>query len=83
VESFAVNTLVDYLSAAMRANTRRSYESAVRHFEVAWGGVLPATPDSLARYLAHHAQTFSFNTLKQRRDRSTVKRITVITRLSP
>lgn len=32
-----------YLEAATRANTRRSYESAVRHFEVEWGGHLPAT----------------------------------------
>lgn len=31
----------DYLHAATRDNTRRSYRSAVRHFEVEWGGFLP------------------------------------------
>ena len=55
-----------YLAAATRANTRRSYASAVRHFEVTWGGYLPATADSVARYLAAYAGTLSINTLKQR-----------------
>ena len=35
-----------YLDAAERANTRRSYASAIQHFEVEWGGLLPATIDS-------------------------------------
>ena len=55
-----------YLKAATRDNTRRSYQSAVRHFEVEWGGFLPASADSVARYLADHAQTLSINTLRQR-----------------
>ncbi|WP_247392581.1 hypothetical protein [Ralstonia pseudosolanacearum] len=55
-----------YLEAATRDNTRRSYQSAVRHFEVEWGGFLPASADSIARYLAAHAQTVSINTLRQR-----------------
>lgn len=55
-----------YLEAATRANTRRSYESAVRHFEVEWGGHLPATADSVARYLAKYAEHLAINTLKQR-----------------
>lgn len=55
-----------YLQAATRDNTRRSYESAVRHFEVEWGGFLPATADSMARYLADHAGKLALNTLKQR-----------------
>jgi integrase len=55
-----------YLHAATRDNTRRSYRAAVRHFEVEWGGFLPATADSLLRYLAHHAGKLSHNTLKQR-----------------
>lgn len=38
-----------YLQAATRSNTRRSYEGAVRHFEVEWGGFLPATTDTVAR----------------------------------
>ena len=55
-----------YLEAATRPNTRRSYDTALRHFEVQWGGFLPATPDSVARYLADHAETLSNNTLEQR-----------------
>lgn len=55
-----------YLSAATRANTRRSYRGAIEHYETEWGGVLPTTPDSMARYLAAYAEKLSFNTLKQR-----------------
>jgi integrase len=55
-----------YVQAATRDNTRQSYQSAVRHFEVEWGGFLPATADSIARYLADHAETLAINTLRQR-----------------
>lgn len=55
-----------YLQAGTRENTRRSYRAAVEHFEVSWGGFLPATADSIARYLADHAGQHSINTLKQR-----------------
>jgi hypothetical protein len=53
-----------YVAAATRENTRRSYQSAIRHFEVEWGGFLPASADAVARYLADHAQTLSVNTLR-------------------
>ncbi|WWL45616.1 hypothetical protein V5O39_09870 [Pseudomonas parakoreensis] len=55
-----------YLQAATRDNTRRSYRSAIEHFEVKWGGLLPATADSVARYLVEHAGVLSINTLKLR-----------------
>ena len=55
-----------YLDASECANTRRSYASAIRHFEVEWRGLLPATIDSIARYLAEHAESLSLNTLKHR-----------------
>lgn len=55
-----------YLQAATRENTQRSYQSAISHFEIEWGGFLPATADSMARYLADHADKLSINTLKQR-----------------
>ena len=55
-----------YLQAGTRENTRRSYQSAVEHFEVTWGGFLPATSDSIVRYLVDYADTLSLNTLKQR-----------------
>ena len=59
-------TIDRYVRAATRDNTRRSYRSAVEHFEVTWGGFLPATADSVARYLADHAERLSAATLKQR-----------------
>ncbi len=55
-----------YLEAADRENTRRSYASAVRHFEVEWKGLLPATQHTIAQYLADYAGTLSSNTLRQR-----------------
>lgn len=61
-----MSKLDQYIRAATRDNTRQSYQSAVRHFEVEWGGFLPATADSIARYLADHAETLAVNTLRQR-----------------
>lgn len=61
-----MNTVDDYLHAATRDNTRKSYQAAVRHYEVEWGGFLPATAESVTRYLADHAETLSINTLRQR-----------------
>jgi len=58
-----VNRLNEYLTAADRDNTRRSYESAIRHFEVEWQGLLPATGESVAQYLSDHAATLALNTL--------------------
>jgi len=55
-----------YLQAGTRENTRRSYQAAIEHFEVSWGGFLPATSDSVARYLVAHADKLSLNTLKLR-----------------
>lgn len=55
-----------YINAATRENTRKSYRSAIEHFENHWGGFLPATADSVARYLAHYASKLSINTLRQR-----------------
>lgn len=55
-----------YIHAATRANTRQSYASAIRHFEIEWGGFLPASADGIARYLADHADTLAINTLNQR-----------------
>lgn len=61
-----MSKLGHYIEAATRENTRRSYESAIRHFEVNWGGFLPATADNIARYLADYAGKLAINTLKQR-----------------
>lgn len=61
-----MSKLDQYIHAATRDNTRRSYQSGIRHFEIEWGGFLPATADSVARYLADYAGTLSINTLRQR-----------------
>jgi len=61
-----MNRLTEYLNAADRDTTRRSYESAIRHFEVEWHGLLPATQESVALYLADHATILSLNTLRHR-----------------
>jgi hypothetical protein len=55
-----------YLEAATRANTRRSYDGALRHFEVEAGRLLPATPEQVATYLADYADTLAIATLRQR-----------------
>ncbi|MGF6979816.1 hypothetical protein QFZ94_008333 [Paraburkholderia sp. JPY465] len=54
------------VQAATREKTRRSYQSALRQFEVEWGSFLPASADMIARYLADHAETLSINTLRSR-----------------
>ena len=56
----------DYLHAATRDNTRKSYRAAIEHFEVSWGGFLPATADSITHYIADYADSLSINTLRQR-----------------
>lgn len=61
-----MNDVDRYIEAATRDNTRRSYRAAIEHFEVTWGGFLPATSESVARYLASHAGTLLVNTLKLR-----------------
>ncbi|SPD62701.1 protein of unknown function (plasmid) [Cupriavidus neocaledonicus] len=40
----AMHDVDRYLEAATRDNTRRSYQAAIRHFEVEWGGFLRLAP---------------------------------------
>ncbi len=61
-----MSRLAQYIEAAERGNTRRSYASAIRHFEIEWKGLLPSTADAISRYLADHAPTLAINTLRQR-----------------
>ena len=65
-EKAFMSDLDRYLNAATRDNTRRSYRAAIEHFEVSWGGFLPATSDSVVRYLVAHAGVLAVNTLKLR-----------------
>lgn len=54
-----------YAHAATSANTRVAYRSDVRHF-IAWGGMLPTTPDEIIRYCVDYADVLNPNTLKRR-----------------
>jgi integrase len=55
-----------YIQAATRDNTRRSYRSAIEHYEVQWGGFLPATADAIVNYLVAYAALLATSTLRQR-----------------
>lgn len=57
--------VADLLEASLSASTRRAYRDDVAHF-TAWGGTIPATPETLAQYLAEHACTLSVATLARR-----------------
>ena len=57
--------VLELVAAATAANTRRAYESDVRHFQ-RWGGVIPATDELVARYLADHAGVLAIATLARR-----------------
>lgn len=61
-----MTTIDQYIHAATRANTRKAYRGAIQHFEVEWGGFLPATADSVAQYLVDHASSLAINTLRLR-----------------
>lgn len=61
-----MNRIDEFIRAAERVNTQRSYASAIQHFEVEWKGLLPATSDAIALYLADHGASLSNNTLLQR-----------------
>lgn len=54
-----------YIQAATSQNTRRAYQSDIRHF-IAWGGLLPTSTDVLLRYLQENAVSLNPRTLKRR-----------------
>jgi len=54
-----------YLQAATSDNTRRTYRSAIRHFEK-WGGKLPSDRETITHYLVDHAETLNPRTLEVR-----------------
>jgi hypothetical protein len=53
-----------YQIAATSDNTRRAYQADIRHFET-WGGQLPATTESILRYLHAFANTLKPRTLSR------------------
>ena len=54
-----------YIDAAMSDNTRLGYQSDLKQF-TAWGGVIPATAESVATYVAQNALRLSSATLSRR-----------------
>jgi integrase len=57
--------VASYVRDSLAENTRRAYRSDLQHFEV-WGGSLPASPETVAAYLAAHADGLSVTTLVRR-----------------
>lgn len=62
----ALGNVDDYLQAADRESTLRNYAACIRHYEQEWRGLLPATSDSVARYVAAYAPQHALSTLRQR-----------------
>lgn len=56
---------LEFLAAATSENTRRTYRSAIRHFQ-AWGGVLPCDEAAIIRYLLEYSQSLNSRTLALR-----------------
>lgn len=54
-----------YLKAATSPNTRRAYQQDIIHF-IGSGGILPATPDTILKYLHAYASQLNPRTLKRR-----------------
>jgi len=54
-----------YLQASLSENTRIAYINDLAHF-MKWGGHIPTNPESIAAYLADHAEKLSFATLSRR-----------------
>lgn len=66
VQLTAHNDGIDkYLHAALSENTRRGYQSDLAHF-IAWGGGIPATPETVCQYLAANVGALSSSTLNRR-----------------
>jgi integrase len=55
----------NYMVAATSQNTRKAYRHDIQHF-MTWGGLLPATPETIVNYLQHHAETLNPRTLTRR-----------------
>ena len=54
--------VVDYIIAATSQNTRKAYRHDIQHF-MTWGGLLPATPESIVNYLQYYAEKLNPHTL--------------------
>lgn len=54
-----------FIHESLSANTRKAYRSDIAHFKE-WGGDLPATPETVASYLADHASNLAPASLSRR-----------------
>lgn len=54
----------DYVAAALAERTRKEYRRDLQRF-LDWGGGLPASPETIADYLAAHAATHAAATLQR------------------
>lgn len=54
-----------YVKAGIARNTKRAYASDLAHFK-SWGGMIPASPNQIAVYIAHYAPTLRRATLVRR-----------------
>jgi integrase len=58
-------SVLDLIANSTAASTRRAYRSDIEHF-LMWGGTIPASPNTIASYLAAHAGALSIATLVRR-----------------
>ena len=65
MESITISFSNPYITAATSQNTRRAYQSDIRHFE-RWGGKLPTNTDTILIYLQAFAKTLNPRTLSRR-----------------
>jgi integrase len=61
----AAGTIADLVRESLAPNTRSAYLADLAHFEN-WGGRIPAVPETVAAYLAAHADALSVATLNRR-----------------
>ena len=61
----APERIADLVRESLAPNTRAAYLADLAHFEN-WGGRIPAEPETVAAYLATHADTLSVATLNRR-----------------
>jgi len=54
-----------YINAATSNNTRKAYQTDIRHF-IAWGGLLPSSADTILQYLQNYANQLNPRTLVRR-----------------
>lgn len=64
-EISAIEPVRNYLENALSENTRKAYKNDLDHYR-AWGGTIPATPETIIQYLTAHTGSLSIATLQRR-----------------